>query len=118
MEPHLGSGAGQAIEDAYFVAALLGHRLTTLETIPRVFEIYNTLRRPFALDIARKSRQMGRYLNMNHKDFDIEACESSKQGELLAHMGDAMLETWEWTWTTTLDGMVEEGVRMLETVTP
>ena len=33
MEPHLGAGAGQGIEDAYLLAQLIAHPLTTLENL-------------------------------------------------------------------------------------
>lgn len=33
MEPHLGAGAGQGIEDAYLLAQLLTHPQTTLDNI-------------------------------------------------------------------------------------
>ena len=34
MLPHLGAGAGQALEDAHLLAKLLGHPQTTADNVP------------------------------------------------------------------------------------
>ncbi|KAL0954169.1 hypothetical protein HGRIS_005302 [Hohenbuehelia grisea] len=48
MTPHQGSGAGQAMEDAFILATLLGHPRTTRGTISRALKVYDEIRRPFA----------------------------------------------------------------------
>ncbi|KAF8066983.1 hypothetical protein FPV67DRAFT_1417597 [Lyophyllum atratum] len=117
MEPHQGSGAGQAIEDACVLAELLGHPSATLNTLPDVLRIYDALRRPFALDIARRSFQNGRYLSMNHEDFVLDGCDTTEQETRLKEMGEVLVENWQWAWTTTLDDTIREGIRMLEVTT-
>lgn len=46
MTPHCGQGAGQALEAACLLGRILGHRNTTLQTIPEALKIYDRLRRP------------------------------------------------------------------------
>lgn len=114
MAPHHGSGAGQAIEDGCFLAKLLGHHLTTAKTLTQVFDLYNTLRRPFAMDIAERSFQTGRLLSFNHPDFCIDACTADERNKKLKELGDAILEVWTWAWSTSLDDMIQEGIQTLE----
>ncbi|GLB41291.1 putative FAD binding domain containing protein [Lyophyllum shimeji] len=116
MAPHQGSGAGQAIEDACVLAELLGHPAASLDTLPDILRIYDALRRPFALDIARRSYQNGRYLSMNHEDFVLDGSEVEEEPKRLQKLGQALVENWKWAWTTSLDGVIQEGIRMLEHV--
>ncbi|KAG0699388.1 hypothetical protein DFH29DRAFT_48317 [Suillus ampliporus] len=101
MMPFQGSGAGQSIEDAYFLATVLGHKSTTLETVPRALAIYNKLRRPFSADVAMRSRLCGQLYAF--------------QTDVPLHkLGDAITKNWEWAWLTELDDALEEGVRLVE----
>ncbi|KZT63557.1 FAD/NAD(P)-binding domain-containing protein [Daedalea quercina L-15889] len=59
MTPHQGSGAGQAIEDGFILASLLADHRTTRDTLPRVLQVYDSIRRPFSQDIERCSRECG-----------------------------------------------------------
>ena len=63
MSPYQGSGAGQAIEDAYVLAALLADPRTTVATLPAALKIYQDVRLPFANKIQKLSRDHG-YLAM------------------------------------------------------
>ncbi|KAH9939003.1 FAD/NAD-P-binding domain-containing protein [Epithele typhae] len=60
MTTSQGSGAGQAIEDGYILSAVLAHPLVTSQNISVALEIYDTVRRPFSQDIARRSRESTR----------------------------------------------------------
>lgn len=64
MTPHQGSGAGQGIEDAYVLAALLAHPRTTRETLPVALKAYEAIRLPFAIDVQRRSSRSGRLLQL------------------------------------------------------
>ncbi|KII86085.1 hypothetical protein PLICRDRAFT_309879 [Plicaturopsis crispa FD-325 SS-3] len=55
MTPNQGSGAGQAVEDAYILATVLCNSLTSVDTIPEALAVYDAVRRPFAQDIAERS---------------------------------------------------------------
>ncbi|KZP08337.1 FAD/NAD(P)-binding domain-containing protein, partial [Athelia psychrophila] len=56
MTPHHGSGVGQAIEDAYILAA---HPKCTRSSLPRVLQIYDEVRRPKASTVWHRSRTSG-----------------------------------------------------------
>ncbi|KAJ8588057.1 FAD/NAD(P)-binding domain-containing protein [Rhizopogon salebrosus TDB-379] len=101
MMPFQGAGAGQSIEDAYLLATVLGHKSTTIQSIPRVLAIYDKLRRPFSTDMALRSRLNG------------QLCALQKPTPLYK-LGDIMTKNWEWAWLTELDDDLEEAVRLVE----
>lgn len=108
MAPHEGSGAGQAIEDAYILGTLLGHALTTLDTLPAALGVYDRVRRPFAELVQRKSRENGMLFTFQRHD----VCDNSPA--TLADLAYSVRTNWEWAWSTSVDGDVERAVRMLE----
>lgn len=59
MLPHLGAGAGQAIEDAVLLSQLLGHPQTTASNIPSVLLAYDRVRVPRATMAQRGSQRSG-----------------------------------------------------------
>lgn len=65
MTPHQGAGGGQAIEDAYVLAALLAHPGVDRETLGRALEAYDAVRVPVAQEVARKSRLNGMMYELN-----------------------------------------------------
>lgn len=68
MAPHQGSGAGQAVEDAYILAALLSNPLTTLKTLPTALKVYEEVRLPFAKDVLRRTAVNGRLYEFNEPE--------------------------------------------------
>ncbi|KAK4446395.1 salicylate hydroxylase [Podospora aff. communis PSN243] len=61
MTPNLGAGAGQAMEDGYVLAALMGERPPrTAEDVERVFAAYDAVRRPRTQEVVRLSHLCGR----------------------------------------------------------
>jgi salicylate hydroxylase len=101
MLPFQGAGAGQSIEDAYLLATVLGHKATTLDTVPRALAIYDKLRRPFSSDVALRSRLNG------------QLC-SFQTNVPLHKLGNMITKNWEWAWLTELDDALEEAVKLLE----
>src|ERR1700683_4364421 len=94
MEPHQGTGAGQAIEvslrikediynkthshsfqDAYLLATLLGHWRTTINSIPHALRAYDAIRRPFTNDIARRNRLTRSQFMFLGDHFDWDNCQ-------------------------------------------
>ncbi|KIK66776.1 hypothetical protein GYMLUDRAFT_69871 [Collybiopsis luxurians FD-317 M1] len=63
MEPNIGAGAGQAIEDAYVLGTLF--RNASTEDWARVLEAYNAVRQPFATMIRNNAREQGFYYELN-----------------------------------------------------
>lgn len=61
--PHQGAGAGQAIEDALFLARLLGHpnihKDPSEEKLKRALEIYKSVRHERAAQVQITSAQAG-----------------------------------------------------------
>ncbi|KAG1778822.1 hypothetical protein EV702DRAFT_1186477 [Suillus placidus] len=101
MLPFQGAGAGQSIEDAYLLATVLGHKATTLDTVPRALAIYDKLRRPFTSDVALRSRLNG------------QLC--AFQTDVPLHeLGNTITKNWEWAWLTELDDALEEAVKLVE----
>ncbi|TFK66167.1 FAD/NAD(P)-binding domain-containing protein [Pluteus cervinus] len=109
MSPQQASGAGQAIEDAYILATLLGHSLTTRDNLDQVLEIYDMIRRPMATEVQERSLLNGRYFGLQ-----LPGLDSKKEVECLHEIGDAIKYNWEWAWSTTIDPYVQDAIQMLE----
>ncbi|PPQ94686.1 hypothetical protein CVT25_009541 [Psilocybe cyanescens] len=114
MTPHQGSGAGQAIEDAFVIATLLGHPLTTRETLSRALGIYDHIRRPFSHTVHQRSRLNGQYFTLNTPEIDFELVPDHEMLSKLRILGHVFTKNWEWAWTTSLGGSVQEAIRLLE----
>ncbi|KAH9479171.1 FAD-dependent monooxygenase str9 [Psilocybe cubensis] len=112
--PHQGSGAGQAIEDAFILATLLGHPLTTRETLTRALGIYDHVRRPFAHKVYQKSRLNGQYFTLNTPEIDFNSVPDHELLAKLRILGQVFTKNWEWAWTTSLGSSVQEALRLLE----
>ncbi|KAF7292565.1 hypothetical protein MIND_01153800 [Mycena indigotica] len=125
MTPHQGSGAGQAVEDAYILARILGHPSTTVEKLPRALRIFDQVRRPAAQHVGRVSRLAGRYFSFEldgtgkHVDF---AADFGHAGvgidpagwEILQQIYKQVEDNWRWAWTTSVDDVEQEVVKLLE----
>jgi salicylate hydroxylase len=59
MLPHQGAGAGQGLEDAYFLACLLGDPRLNASNIGVLLDAYDLQRRPRACHVQRTSREAG-----------------------------------------------------------
>ncbi|MGO4003364.1 salicylate 1-monooxygenase [Pseudomonas fluorescens] len=59
MLPHQGAGAGQGLEDAYFMAELLGNPSHSATDIPTLLEVYDHVRRARASRVQLTSREAG-----------------------------------------------------------
>jgi salicylate hydroxylase len=58
--PHQGAGAGQAMEDAFILASLLGDENTkSVSDIPAAFNAYDAVRRPRSQKVVSTSREAG-----------------------------------------------------------
>ncbi|KAJ7923468.1 hypothetical protein B0H13DRAFT_1979915 [Mycena leptocephala] len=114
MTPHQGSGAGQAIEDAYILATVLGHRSTTRANIPRALQIFDEIRRPAAAAVMEASRMNGRYFSFEVDGVDFDRCTGPQLWDNLQKLNSALVKNWEWTWTTSVDGSIQDALRMLE----
>ncbi|KAJ3993829.1 hypothetical protein F5050DRAFT_620234 [Lentinula boryana] len=118
MTPHQGSGAGQAIEDACILAAVLGHPSTDRTNVAqRALRVYDSIRCPYAYRVMEASRINGRYFTLRLDEdgtIDIDKLPPKQQWEYLQRLGHAIVKNWEWTWTTSIDTALQEALRMLE----
>jgi len=114
MTPHQGSGAGQAIEDAYILATVLGHRSTTRENLPRALRIFDEIRRPAATGVAEASRMNGRYFSFEVDGVDFDRYTGPQLWDKLQKLHGCLVKNWEWTWTTSVDGSIQDALRILE----
>ncbi|EAU87128.2 salicylate 1-monooxygenase [Coprinopsis cinerea okayama7 len=118
MVPHQGSGAGQGIEDGYFLATLLSNPSITARDIPKVLAVYDAVRRPFSLEVCRRSHLNGSYYTMNNPDFKYRLAEAlpgtPEQEKILKELAGAIKSNWEWAWTTSFNDNMEAGLVMLK----
>ncbi|KAF4610492.1 hypothetical protein D9613_007229 [Agrocybe pediades] len=115
MTPHQGSGAGQAIEDAYILATLLGHPLTTKDTISRALGIYDHIRRPLAYKVHECSRKNGLYFTLSNPEIDFDRVPEHEMLNQLKVLGQVFTKNWEWSWNSSIGSAVLEAMRLLET---
>ncbi|KIK64011.1 hypothetical protein GYMLUDRAFT_71464 [Collybiopsis luxurians FD-317 M1] len=111
--PHQGTGAQQAIEDAYFLAELLGDPRTTLDTLPRALRVYDSFRRPWTQQMSDKANANGRYFTLQY-DFDFAKGETAAIIDKLQEMFGLIQDEWEWCWTTTVEDSLKEALLRLE----
>ncbi|TBU25153.1 FAD/NAD(P)-binding domain-containing protein [Dichomitus squalens] len=90
MTPHQGAGAGQAIEDAYILAEVLGHPNTTLASLPKALVAYERVRLPMANHVLQGSKQSGDMYEFNGPLEDN-----------LVPLGLQIGHQWDWLWTST-----------------
>ncbi|KJA23632.1 hypothetical protein HYPSUDRAFT_215178 [Hypholoma sublateritium FD-334 SS-4] len=114
MLPHQGSGAGQAIEDAYILGLLLGHPSTTRATLSRALQIYDDIRRPFSQRVQERSRLNGQYFTLSCQEIDFNAIPEHEMLTKLKILGKVFTKNWEWAWMSSLGGSVEEAMRLIE----
>ncbi|KAF8523769.1 hypothetical protein BU17DRAFT_43512 [Hysterangium stoloniferum] len=101
MLPHLGAGAGQAIEDAYMVSRLLTHPLTNLQNVEAVFKAYDHIRRPRVNRAIMSSYVAGEvYEHAGPSGDSIEAIRTDLIGQ------------WDFTWHHDLDYDFERAVHI------
>lgn len=100
--PHLGSGAGMAMEDAYILSNLVGIAKEAGD-LEKVFEVYDAVRRPRTQKMAWKSREAGIYHSFE------------KDGVLDDHenLRSEATTIYSWIWEFDLEASLEEAKEML-----
>ncbi|KAJ3807441.1 FAD/NAD(P)-binding domain-containing protein [Lentinula lateritia] len=112
--PHQGTGAGQAIEDAYFLAELLGDPRTTLNTVQQALKIYDKFRRPWTQDASAKAMANGRYFTLHYDGFDFVHADAAAVVQKLHQLSDVMIDEWKWCWTTTVEDSLKAALSQLQ----
>jgi len=67
MTPHLGAGAGQAMEDGYLLGRLLSKGINNW---PVAFQAFDTVRCPYGNKIQRLAREQGLFFEFNAPGFE------------------------------------------------
>ncbi|KAJ3551438.1 hypothetical protein NM688_g4703 [Phlebia brevispora] len=82
MTPFLGAGAGQAIEDAYVLAGILGHPSTTPANLHLALKAYEHVRLPLAKHVMEQSRLQGMIYHLQSEygdDYEVLRTVADKQ---------------------------------------
>ncbi|RXW17572.1 hypothetical protein EST38_g8284 [Candolleomyces aberdarensis] len=112
--PHQGSGAGQAIEDAFVLATLLTHPSTTRHNLSRALSIFDHVRRPVAHDVHERNRLNGQYFTFHHTSPSEELSLSPEERlRRLKELGETFTKNWEWAWMTSAEPVVREALQLL-----
>ncbi|KAA1475202.1 FAD/NAD(P)-binding domain-containing protein [Dentipellis sp. KUC8613] len=86
MLPHQGAGAGQAIEDAFILASLLGDPSVTPLTLEHALQAYEHVRLPLANHVLTGSRESGQMYEFVGK-YGFVACDQ---------LGPTIERQWDW----------------------
>ncbi|KAL0579729.1 hypothetical protein V5O48_002293 [Marasmius crinis-equi] len=113
MTPHLGAGAGQAMEDAYILGAIISASSRTKDDIPRILETYDAVRKPFANYIMSTAREQGTCYEMNAPEFQSV----KEQGMVLSEeqisvFANTVKQNWSWA-TSSVDRDRQRAVTMM-----
>ncbi|MBT8767041.1 salicylate 1-monooxygenase [Metapseudomonas boanensis] len=98
MLPHQGAGAGQGLEDAYFLARLLGDPQVDGGNLSTLLAAYDALRRPRACRVQRTSWEAGELYEL--RDSVVGADEQA--------LGAMLASRFDWLWNHDLDADVAE----------
>ncbi|KAI3615121.1 salicylate hydroxylase [Moniliophthora roreri] len=113
MTPHLGAGAGQAMEDAYILGEIMARSPCTISDIPRILKIYDSIRQPFANYILTTARTQGLYYEFNAPGFhDVKKQGHSLTEEQKLTLKEKYTEHWSWV-STSVDEDHRRAVAML-----
>ncbi|KAJ3772794.1 FAD/NAD(P)-binding domain-containing protein [Lentinula raphanica] len=112
--PHQGTGAGQAIEDAYFLAELLGDPRTVLSTLSQTLKIYDKFRRPWTQEKGARAMANGHYFALHYDGFDFLHADTATAAKKLHELSALMIDEWKWCWTTTVEESLKEALSQLQ----
>ncbi|KAI0825625.1 FAD/NAD(P)-binding domain-containing protein [Irpex lacteus] len=144
MMPFQGSGAGQAIEDAYILGTLLTHphafspsspSSQSSSSLQRIAKVYDAVRRPMAQHVASVSRDAGMLYTLNYPGLTFDSPSShstptsngvngvngvngggggAEEEERLQEVYARIRMNWEWAWDTSAEGDLERAVGLFE----
>ncbi|WP_375038059.1 salicylate 1-monooxygenase [Acinetobacter sp. RW6] len=103
MLPHQGAGAGQGLEDALILAALLATKNLQVDQLTDVSSIYEKLRLKRACRVQQTSRESG----------EIYECYST-QYSTFAEIGEHLEHRFDWLWQHDLEQDVTDAQQQLK----
>ncbi|KAL1744720.1 hypothetical protein HDZ31DRAFT_82482 [Schizophyllum fasciatum] len=120
MTPHIGAGAGQAIEDAYVLARIIAHaqRKDPLEVrSDDSAHLYNRLRPPIANYVQARARLQRQFYEFNGEDGDTGRSQTDSpayaETDRLLEIGRAIWDGFHWQRHTIVRETDEEVARAL-----
>ncbi|KAE9369302.1 FAD/NAD(P)-binding domain-containing protein [Stipitochalara longipes BDJ] len=110
--PHLGSGAGCAIEDVHLLSGLLTPSLiNSASDIKYAFLAYDTLRRPRSQELVRKSREQGHMLEL---ESNVPSLADGNQDAWQEYLEREMDVNPRWVWNADLESMLVQAKDVFE----
>ncbi|KAF2769638.1 FAD/NAD(P)-binding domain-containing protein [Teratosphaeria nubilosa] len=108
MLPHLGAGAGQAVEDAWVLGRAFGDFLAGAKnehfaSLERMAQLYQDVRLPRAQKVQRTSRLAG-----DTYEFQAEDMKDKTLEECIPIMAERTSERMKWVWEEDLDAAYEK----------
>ncbi|KAF9074399.1 hypothetical protein BDP27DRAFT_1317015 [Rhodocollybia butyracea] len=95
MQPHLGAGAGQAMEDGYVLGRLFCEGGS--EIWARILQAYNYVRQPYGNMIQRNARNQGFCYELNAPGFeDVKEIGQELTSEQISVLSDAITKNYSW----------------------
>ena len=98
------------------MSEILGNKHTTLATLSHALAVYDAIRRPFAQEVARKSRENGILLTLNHPALRFDRPEDQDENTKMRRLSEVRLrvkKNWEWAWETTVDADIQRALALL-----
>ncbi|KAE9390248.1 FAD/NAD(P)-binding domain-containing protein, partial [Gymnopus androsaceus JB14] len=94
MTPHLGAGAGQAMDDGYVLGKLLA---SSSQKPLEVLQAYNHVRQPVGNRIQRTARKQGFFYELNAPGFEnIKTMGQALAPEQISILCDTFTKGWSW----------------------
>ncbi|KAH9811175.1 FAD binding domain [Teratosphaeria destructans] len=111
MLPHLGAGAGQAVEDAWVLGRALqdflaGAKNEHFASLEKTMQLYQDVRLPRAQKVQRTSRLAG-----DTYEFQAEDMKDKTLEECIPIMAERTRERMKWVWEEDLDAAYEKARR-------
>lgn len=100
--PHQGAGAGQAVEDAYLLSALLG-LLKAPSEIESALYAYDAIRRPRSQKVVRTSREAAALYDFEGQGLEFD----------LKRVEERLSIRYEWIWHEDLEAQLERAKALL-----
>ncbi|KAF8621275.1 hypothetical protein AX15_007931 [Amanita polypyramis BW_CC] len=119
MSPHQGTGAGQAMEDAYVLARILLHSdiAQPAAQIPLITHVYDAVRQPIGNKALLLANTLGKLTELTDDDMELPFVQGGDEKvphEVLEGYVKKMLGHWKWHWETSVEDECQEASRLLQ----
>ncbi|KAF8621267.1 hypothetical protein AX15_007927 [Amanita polypyramis BW_CC] len=118
MGTHQGTGAGQAMEDAYVLAHILLHPDITTQ-IPLITHAYDAIRRPIgnkALLLTKTAGKLTQLTDDNGELPYVKEGDDSVPREVLEGYAKQVVHHWKWLWETSVEDKCWDASRLMRKI--